>query len=410
MRAHRVRIRPWGRQLPYCPHIARIRGVSERRPRDPPAQLGEWPGALGAIHPRLPTTSLQKGARQVNQGRQATNPFGVFHSPPSLLAPGWKKEGARRRRAAPGREGTGSEEPGARAGAEGKDHRRRQLHHRECLHRPEHHRHTTDDPKPATTTPPPHREHRPANLISPPPWSSSCGESVTSRRVARYSCLDAGRRAAELPCRDGWSSWAARALERCRCRARNERGLDVRRVVLRRPCSMATPSREVGRSWCWRHVAPLFAEPRENPSTRRRAARWRRAEPWDLELRPSIRDFLPFVVVRVCPGRPHPSAPRPRPRREDARRDGLRRRAVRSVWNFWKPAVEPWCFPLAGLGGRKPRVERTPALGPWFAAPPNGRCSRGVAVNRRRALHVAMSAPVDRFLAHGLPSRGMAQR
>jgi hypothetical protein len=317
------------------------------------------------------------------------------------------------RRAGKGRSwerGTGSEEPGARAGAEGKDHRRRQLHHRECLHRPEHHRHTTDDPKPATTTPPPHREHRPANLISPPPWSSSCGESVTSRRVARYSCLDAGRRAAELPCRDGWSSWAARALERCRCRARNERGLDVRRVVLRRPCSMATPSREVGRSWCWRHVAPLFAEPRENPSTRRRAARWRRAEPWDLELRPSIRDFLPFVVVRVCPGRPHPSAPRPRPRREDARRDGLRRRAVRSVWNFWKPAVEPWCFPLAGLGGRKPRVERTPALGPWFAAPPNGRCSRGVTVNRRRALHVAMSAPVDRFLAHGLPSRGMAQR
>jgi hypothetical protein len=74
---------------------------------------------------------------------------------------------------------------------------------------------------------------------------------------------------------------------------------------------MATPSREVGRSWCCRLAAPPFAEPRENPSTRRRAARWRRAEPWVLEFRPSSRDFLPFVVDHRCPGRPHPSASRP---------------------------------------------------------------------------------------------------
>jgi hypothetical protein len=131
----------------------------------------------------------------------------------------------------------------------------------------------------------------------------------------------------------------------------------LRCVVLRKPRSVATPSREVGRSWCWRLAAPLFAEPRENPSTRRRAARWRRAEPWVLELRPSSRDFFPLVVVRVCPGWPHPSAPRPRPRRGDARRVGLRRRVVRSVWNFWKLAVEPWCFPLqVWAGGSQSRA------------------------------------------------------
>jgi hypothetical protein len=120
-----VRIRPWGRQLPYCPHTARIRGVNERRPRDPLAQPGERPGALGAIHPGLPAASLQKGARQANHGRQATNPFGVFHSPPSLLAPGWKKEGARHRRTAPGKKGAGNEEPGVRSREQGPELRGR---------------------------------------------------------------------------------------------------------------------------------------------------------------------------------------------------------------------------------------------------------------------------------------------
>jgi hypothetical protein len=81
--------------------------------------------------------------------------------------------------------------------------------------------------EPATTPSPPHREHRPATLISSPLWSSSCVGSATLRRVAVISCLDAGHRAAELPCRDGWSSWATRALERRRRRAMNERGLDV---------------------------------------------------------------------------------------------------------------------------------------------------------------------------------------
>jgi hypothetical protein len=43
----------------------------------------------------------------------------------------------------------------------------------------------------------------------------------------------------------------------------------LRRADLWRPRSVATPSCEVGRSWCWRLAAPLFAEPRETP---RRAA------------------------------------------------------------------------------------------------------------------------------------------
>jgi hypothetical protein len=39
--------------------------------------------------------------------------------------------------------------------------------------------------EPATTTPPPYSEHRPATLMSSPPWSSSCDGSAMSRHVAR---------------------------------------------------------------------------------------------------------------------------------------------------------------------------------------------------------------------------------
>jgi hypothetical protein len=101
--------------------------------------------------------------------------------------------------------GAGSEEPGARTGAEGDGRWREPLLHRERLHRLEHHRHATDNPKPATTTPPPHREHRPANLSSPPPWSRSCDESATSRRVAHLfmpGCWPSRRRTA-VPRRRG---------------------------------------------------------------------------------------------------------------------------------------------------------------------------------------------------------------
>jgi hypothetical protein len=124
-------IRPRGWAMTLMPRTARIRGRNKRRPRDPPAQPGERPGALGAIHPGLPAASIQKGARQAKHGRQATNPFGVFHFPPPLFAPDWKKEGARRRRAAPGKEGAGS-----RTGAEGEDHRSGPLHCRDAVDTP----------------------------------------------------------------------------------------------------------------------------------------------------------------------------------------------------------------------------------------------------------------------------------
>jgi hypothetical protein len=71
----------------------------ERRPRAPPAQPGERPGALAAIHPGLPAASLQKGARQEDPGRQATNPIGVFSSSSPPLAPGEKGKGTMPRRA-----------------------------------------------------------------------------------------------------------------------------------------------------------------------------------------------------------------------------------------------------------------------------------------------------------------------
>jgi hypothetical protein len=109
----------------------------ERRPRAPPAQPGERPGALGANHPGLPAASLQKGARQANRGRQATNPIGVFSSSSPLLALGEKGKGTTPRRAG-GKEDVS--QPGTRsrlrgAGAE-EDNRRRG--HLPRLHTPLH--------------------------------------------------------------------------------------------------------------------------------------------------------------------------------------------------------------------------------------------------------------------------------
>jgi hypothetical protein len=92
----------------------------EWRPRAPPAQPGERPGALGANHPGLPAASLQKGARQANRGRQATNPIGVFSSSSPLFALGEKGKGTTPRRAGE-RRTRGSRERGA--GAE-EDNRR----------------------------------------------------------------------------------------------------------------------------------------------------------------------------------------------------------------------------------------------------------------------------------------------
>jgi hypothetical protein len=78
---------------------ARIRGETERRPRAPPAPPGERPGVQGTIHPGLPAASLQKGVRQANRERQATNPIGVFSSSSPSLEPGEKGKGTTPRRA-----------------------------------------------------------------------------------------------------------------------------------------------------------------------------------------------------------------------------------------------------------------------------------------------------------------------
>jgi hypothetical protein len=85
------------------PLTARIRGETERRPRAPPTPPGERPGVRGAIQPRLPAASLQKGARQANRERQATNPIGVFSSSSPSFAPGEEGKGTTPRRAGGGR-------------------------------------------------------------------------------------------------------------------------------------------------------------------------------------------------------------------------------------------------------------------------------------------------------------------
>jgi hypothetical protein len=157
---------------PHRAHLRRDRAAATA----PPAQPGERPGALGAIHPGLPVASLQKGARQANRGCQATNPIGVFSSSSPLLAPGEKgkgttprRAGGRRTRTSWGR-GPGSEEPELRKMTTDVNT------YPACVHL---------FTEPAMTTLPPHREHRPATLFSSPPWSPSCDGSTTSRRVAR---------------------------------------------------------------------------------------------------------------------------------------------------------------------------------------------------------------------------------
>jgi hypothetical protein len=94
---------------PIAPHTARIRGVNERRPREPLAHASERPGAHAANYSSCPRPRF-KSPKHANHGRQATNPIGVLYSALSLLAQGEKGKGALRRRAAPGKEGAGSEE------------------------------------------------------------------------------------------------------------------------------------------------------------------------------------------------------------------------------------------------------------------------------------------------------------
>jgi hypothetical protein len=166
-RVHTRRERPAATRS-TCPSRRTARGTGGNPPRaarglaSKERQAGE---SRTPSHQPLWGFPLSTASAGLEEGRSALSP---------------RRAGKRRSQ----ERGAGSEEPGARAGAEGEDHQRGQLHHRERLHRPEHHRHATDYPEPATTTPPPHRKHRPANLISPTPWSLSCDESATSRRVA----------------------------------------------------------------------------------------------------------------------------------------------------------------------------------------------------------------------------------
>jgi hypothetical protein len=184
----------------------------------------------------------------------------------------------------------------------------------------------------------------------------------------------------------------------------------LRCVEQRRRRTAATPSRAGERSWCGRHAAPQFAGP-----TPRRAAVPRGGDApspglW-LTGRRAVVLLYRAMDERVCPGRPHPSASRSRSRRGNARRAGPRRRVARSSGI---PGIRPSSrgdFLAAGLGRRKPRVERTPTRGPRLAAPPDGRRSSGAAVSRRRAPRVAPSAPPLRAgVWPGLPTRSGTRR
>jgi hypothetical protein len=153
---------------PHCTHPRR--GSSGGRGCHLPSPAGGQ-GHWGKITQSCPRPRF-KSTRQANHGRQATNPIGVFSSPSHLLAPGEKGKGTRRRRAAPGkggREPARSEEPELRRTTAGVDI------YPACAH---------PCTEPATTTSPPHREHRTATLFSPPPWSLSCDDPATLRRVA----------------------------------------------------------------------------------------------------------------------------------------------------------------------------------------------------------------------------------
>jgi hypothetical protein len=175
--------------------------VNERRPREPPAHADERPGAQGGNHPSCPRPRF-KSPRQANHGRQTTNPIGVFSSPSPLLAPGEKGKGTRRRRAAPGKGGAGSEEPELRKTTTGVD-----------IYTAENAYITLN----IFTTPPstssrPRLHRRPTVSTARPIYSLlPLGLFPVMDRRRRdaspvCTCLDAGHRAAGLPYRDGGGS------------------------------------------------------------------------------------------------------------------------------------------------------------------------------------------------------------
>jgi hypothetical protein len=165
----------------------------------------------------------------------------------------------------------------------------------------------------------------------------------------------------------------------------------LRWAVLWRPRSVATPSREVGRSRCWHLAAPLFAEPRETP---RRAAVPRGGDAPSLVFwRPGLRAvffFRSWMFVCVQAGRTL-----------------TLRGHDRAVEMPGASALHVTPSAAAGVSGSRPsrrgsvfcagmivwpsRVVRTPAPRPGNAAPLCLRSSRGATVFRRCALRVVPS-------------------
>jgi hypothetical protein len=111
-RAHREPIRPreGGKDLnaPHREHLRTGRAAATGSTCPYPANgRGHW----GKFVPGCLRPPFKRGARQAWHGRQATNPFGVFHSPP----PCSRRLGERRERAAAASRRT-REEPGPGAG------------------------------------------------------------------------------------------------------------------------------------------------------------------------------------------------------------------------------------------------------------------------------------------------------
>jgi hypothetical protein len=165
----------------------------------------------------------------------------------------------------------------------------------------------------------------------------------------------------------------------------------LRRAVLWRPRSVATPSREVGRSRCWHLAAPLFAEPRETPG---RAAVPRGGDApslvfWRSGLR-AVFFFCLWMFTCVQAGRT------PARRGHDlavempgASALHVALRAAAGVFGS-RPSRRGSVF-RAGMIVRASRIVRTPAPRPRNAAPLCLRSSRGAAVFRRCALRAVLS-------------------
>jgi hypothetical protein len=153
---------------------ARIRGETERRPRAHLPRPANGQGYRGQSTPGYPRPRFKRvSGRRIANAKPPT-PLGF--SPLRHLRLSRERRERGRRRAAPeegGREPAGDEDPGneepeLRRTATGVNTYPTYVHL---------------FTEPATTTPPPYREHRPATLMSSPPWSSSCDGSATSRCV-----------------------------------------------------------------------------------------------------------------------------------------------------------------------------------------------------------------------------------